>query len=180
MCVETIALISSVAGTVSSAVGAIQQGQASRRNANYQAQISMMNADISKKNAAFERMLGEEKSERQQMKARQAVGAMIASQGANGLDVNSGSNLDVRESATSAAKLDTETIKNDSARLAWGYESQAGQDVAQANLYRMEGRSSALAGFINAGSSLLSGSSQITNQYSRNYHEFGSDPLGLY
>jgi hypothetical protein len=148
-----------------SAVGAIEQGQAQSQAASYQAEVSSMNAKIAKENATYEQASGEQQMYNQQQKARATVGAIVAAQGANNLDVNSGSNLSVRTGTEEMARLDALTIKNEAARKAWGYEAAAAGDTAQAGLYRSEASSSALAGYINAGSSILGGASSIGKLY---------------
>ena len=101
----------------------------------------------------------------QQKKTKATIGAITAGQGANNLDVNSGSDLQVRTSAAQLGQLDALTIKNNAARTAWNEENQASSYTAQSQLDTSESKSSSLAGFINAGNSVLGGASSIGKLY---------------
>ena len=147
------------------AAGAIKQGQAQKAAADYQAQIATMNSQIAQQNANNATQVGEQQQINQQMKTRATVGGILAAQGANNLDVNSGSQLDVKTSAQEMGQLDALTIRNNASRQAWNYEVQGATDTAQAGLYNSEGSSDQLAGFLNAGSSLLSGASSVGSKY---------------
>lgn len=147
------------------AAGAIEQGQAQSKAAAYQAQVATNNATIAKENANYATAAGEQSMVNQQKKTKATIGAITAGQGANNLDVNSGSDLQVRTSAAQLGQLDALTIKNNAARTAWNEENQASSYTAQSQLDTSESKSSSLAGFINAGNSVLGGASSIGKLY---------------
>jgi hypothetical protein len=176
MGVETIAIAALAAGGISTAVsvmGAYEQGQAQKRNADYQAKVADMNATISKQNANYEMALGEQRNEQQQTKAKAAVGSIVANQGANGLDVNSGSNLAVQTGAEEMGALDSQTIKNNATRTAYNYQVQATEATAQGQLDRAEGSQAQLSSYLNMGSSLLGGASSVGDQYIKYNQVYG-------
>ena len=165
MGIETLALAATAIGGLTSAVGAISSGQAASRNASYQAQIAQMNAKVATQNSAYEIQLGEQKSMAQQLKSRAAIGATVAAQGANNLDVNSGSNLQVQAGEAELGKLDALTIRNDASRQAYNFKTQAVSDSAQAALFQSESSQDALSGYIGAAGSLLSTAGTVGNDY---------------
>ena len=140
-----------------SALGQIQQGKAAAASAKYNAQVAENNAVVARQNAAFAGAEGNANAERQGMKTRAAVGAMKAAQAANGIDVNSGSAVDVRSSAAELGQLDAITIRSNAARRAYGFETEAVNDQAQAALDRAGGKAAQKASYIGAASTILGG-----------------------
>ena len=164
----SLALASTIAegvGGAVSAVGAISAGQAASKNAAYQSQIAQMNANIATQNARYAIEQGQQKEQAQQLKSRAQIGGMIAAQGANGLDVNSGSNLQTVEGAADLSRLDALTIRNDAAREAYNFQTQSVSDTAQAGLLKSQSSQDLTSGYIGAGSSLLSAASSVGNTY---------------
>src|SRR5215467_2711732 len=110
------------------------QAQAAR----YKAAVADVNANIADQNAAYERDVGDIVASQEGMKTRADVGAMKASQGASGIDVNSGSSVHVRESMIELGTYDEMTTRTSAARKAFAYGVEAMQDRSQADLYRYE------------------------------------------
>lgn len=143
------------ASMVSSAAGSIAQGRATSASDKYNAQIAQNNAIIAQQNAAFEGEQGAANAGIEQQKTRAQVGDIKASQAANGINVNTGSAVDVRAGAAELGKLDAITIRSNAARAAYGYQTQAASDSAQAQLDRAKAKNASTAGYINAGTTLL-------------------------
>lgn len=164
-----------VAGAAVSAYGVYQQGQAQSaalqaqaRAANYQAQVSANNQKIAEQNAQYAIASGMRKAEDQSMKNAAEAGMTKAAQGASGIDVNTGSAVDVRASQREIGQLDAETVLSNAQLTAYGYRTQGANYQAQSNLYGMEsaadkeGASAAeTAGAIGAAGSLLSSASSL-------------------
>jgi len=106
--------------------------------ANYRAGVAKINADIAKQNASYERDVGEIQAEQSGMKTRADLGAMKAHQGASGLAINTNTAAHVRESMIEIGAYDQAMIRSNAARRAYGFEVEATQDLAQADLYRYE------------------------------------------
>ncbi len=131
----TVGTVSSVLGglgTVASALGAIQQGQAAKKSANYNAQIQEHNAEIAQNNATLAGREGAANAAIEQQKARANVAGIKAAQAANGVDVNTGSAVDVRSSAAELGELNAITVRSNAVKQAYGYQTQAASDKAQA------------------------------------------------
>lgn len=133
-------------GSVFSAIGAMQQGKAASAAANY-------NASISERNAQIETMQASEDAERSRRASRRRIGAMRAAYGASGVTME-GSPLDVLEDSFAEGELDALTIQYQGRMAA---ENHRGEAV----LSRMQGKAAKKAGFIRAGTSLLTGATKV-------------------
>src|SRR5215467_7981788 len=94
----------------------------------YQQAVSLMNRDIAKQNAIWSLRTGDIKAEEAGMQARFELGAAKASQGASGIDINSGSSVHVRESMIEIGTYDEMTTRTNAARKAFAYGVEAMQD----------------------------------------------------
>lgn len=162
-----IATILTIASTAIGAVGAIQQGNAQAEASRYNAKVSTMNAEMSRRRAkdAQERGAREEQQKRAQIAALK--GQQIAAMAANGVDLTFGSPLDTIADTAMLGELDALTIRKNTAREAYDYEVQAVNGQADANLSRMNANASQTAGYLNAAGTLLGGASTAYSQYRR-------------
>lgn len=143
------------AATGLQAFGQIQQGKAAANAANYNSEIAGNNATIARQNATFAGEEGEEKAAQEEQQTRGRVGALVANEGAAGLDVNSGSDVNVRASASETGMLDALNIRSNAARQAYGYQTQASSYDAQAKLDKQQAKQDKTAGYIGAFTSVL-------------------------
>lgn len=144
-----------VAAISAQALGSIAQGQQEKKAADYNARVQENNAKIAEQNARFAGEEGAANAATEAMKTRAAIGGIKAAQAANGVDINSGSPVDVRSSAAELGELNAITIRNNAARHAYGYQTEASSDRAQAQLDRQQGKYAAEAGFFKAGTTVL-------------------------
>lgn len=142
----------SAAGAGMSAYGSIQQG-------NYQAQVAKNNATMAQQNATYSAQSGLAQGQQQSLQNAAQLGQMKANQAANNVDINSGSALDVQEGQEAAGNLDTQTTIHNSLLQAYGYQTQAESDTAQASQDQT-------AGYEGAASDVLSAASSIGFKYS--------------
>lgn len=139
------------------AVGAATSGAAARQAAQYNAQIAGINQQVSEQNAIQATQAGEQQAGMSQQKTRATVGAIKAGQAASGVDINSGSAVDVRSSAAQLGELDAINIRANAARTAYGYGNQAAGFGAQAQLDKLTGENAGVAGDIGAATTFLGG-----------------------
>ena len=151
----TIGTVASIAAGGLGVFGAIQQGQAAKSSANYNAAVAANNAKIADQNAKWAAAEGNANVEAKQLETRQKVAAMKTAQAANGVDINSGSALDVRTSAAELGELDALNIRANSARKVYGYETQSSNATAQSQLDKSEGKNAATAGYVGGATTLL-------------------------
>jgi hypothetical protein len=165
---SAVAIASLAVGVVGAGVaayGQIQAGNAAQSAANYQAQVAANNAIIADQNARQATAAGNAQAEQSRMKTNNLVGAMMAGQASSGLDVGSGSPLDVRTSQKEVGELDVLTIRNNAARQAYGYQTQSMSSTAQSALDTLQGQNAAAAGDIGGVSSVLGGAASAGNKY---------------
>ena len=173
----SIALMSLVAGVAStgmSAAGSYESGQATKANDQYQAAVAANNALIAKQNAAWDIQAGETAATNQGLKTRAQIGTEKASQGAAGIDVNSGSAAKVRAGTESMGMLDAMTIRSNAAKQAYSAQVQATNETAQSQLDTAAGKQAGEAGDIGAAGGLLSGVSTVGSRYAGFLQSSGS------
>jgi len=156
MCLAAIgglgAVLSGI-GALAGAVGSIASGIQGQKVAEYNAKVADNNAVAEQQRAAFDANI-------QRDRVRQAVGSQRAAGAANGLDITSGTPVAVLGDTAKAGELDVlaRLYAGDSAAVAYRNDAQR---------FRAEGKAQRTAGFINAGSSLISGFGQMArNRYS--------------
>lgn len=166
----------SLASGVVGAFGAIQQGQASSAAAKANAQIQQNNATIARQNAVFATQEGEANAAVKEGQTRAQVGAIKAAQAENGIDVNTGSALDVRSSASQLGELSAINIRANAARQAYGLQTEAQSYDSQANLDKSQAKNDSTAGYVKAGATLLGGAANPKNDWDA---LLGSSSLGI-
>lgn len=180
MGIETLA-IASLAGSVISGgmgfLGAMQQGEAASQSAKYQAQVARNNEIIATNNAQYAAESGAARAQAQDFKNRAALGELESQQAASGLDLESGSNADVRRGARNVARLDTETLYNNALLQVRGAQAQGVGFKAQAGLDELEGRNAQSAAMTRGFGSLLGGASSFSDKWLR-YQNTGVPGFG--
>jgi hypothetical protein len=154
-------------GAAVSAAGAMEQASATQNQMNYQAAVANINAGIDRQQAQREIALGEQQAQQQGMKTRAEVGGIIAEQGAGGLDVRSGTNAMVQNSAESLGRFNEAIVRNDASRRSYDYLVKGFQDEASSQLYSFGARQAPIAGAFAAAGSLLGGASSAATSYAR-------------
>lgn len=149
------------AGLAVSAAGAIQQGQAQAASSSYQAAVAANNAKTAEQNAVYTTLAGEQQSQQEGLKAGQRQGLIKASQAASGIDVNSGSAVDVQSSQRAADRLSEETVAQNAALRAYGYRTQGTGFQAQAGLDKAAADEAPIAAAFGAAGGLLKGAGQL-------------------
>ena len=150
-----ISVVSTLAAGAVTAMGAMEQASAQQNMMNYQAQVAAMNANIDRQQASQQLALGETQAQQQGMKTRAEVGAIVAQQGAGGLDVRSGSPLAVQQSAENLGRFNEALVRNDAQRREQDYLVKGFSDEASSRLYAFGAEQAPIAGAYAAGGSLL-------------------------
>lgn len=152
MCEPTTIAALTVAATGLQAFGSIQQG-------NYQAAVARNNQIIANRAADDATERGIEAERQQRMKTQQVLGRQKAAMAANGLDISSGSPVDILSDTARFGEYDALTIRSNAEREAYGYRTQAAQYGAEAKMAKR-------SGYLNAAGSLLTGASKVGSQFS--------------
>ncbi len=163
-----------VLGAATSAVGTIMGGEATAQAAAYNAEIARNNAKIANQNATYSIQAGQAKAETQGLQEAEQGGAVKTALAANGVDVNSGSALDVEKGQREKGALDVDTVMNNAELQAWGYKTQQASFLDQAALDTMEAQEAPLGADLSAGGGLLSSVSSLGMKW--NPFTMGSTP----
>ncbi len=176
-----IAAVAGVVGAGVSAYGLVQQGQAAKEagaaqaaSANYSAAVAANNAAIAEQNAQHAEQAGLAQAQAVSLKGAATSGRIKAAQAASGIDVNTGSAVDVQESQAEKNTLDTETVMSNAELQAYGYRTQGVGYKSQEELDLATGRQAPIAAsfaasgdYLKAGGGLLSSVSSVGSKWSQ-------------
>lgn len=168
MGIETVAAVSigsSIAGGILGAFGSEKKADAEAQADMYKAQVARNNAIIAERKAGQTREAGGIEAENNDLKTKSKIAEATVVQAANGLDVNTGTNVDVRNSMADLGRLDTLTIISNAAKKAQDFEVQAMNFNAEGQLDTMAAENAKEAGDINAASSLISGAGSVADKW---------------
>lgn len=141
--------IAAIGASVLAAGGAVYSGQQQKKMSNYQAAQAEADAEASQKAARVE-------ADRIRKAGARQAAAANAAMAASGVEAGEGTALRITSGITEDAEQDAyQTILN-------GVNS-SNRLQAQAQADRISGNNAATAGYINAGSSLLSGGAKAYN-----------------
>lgn len=147
MGIGTAIAVAGITGAAVSAAGAVHQGL-------YSAAVARNNAKISEQNAAYATEAGNQSAQITSLQSAAEGGSLKANQGASGVDVNTGSAVSVQAGQRAAGQLETETTLHNALLSAYGYQTQAESDKAQA-------QQDIVGGFTQAGGGLLENASSL-------------------
>lgn len=131
------------AGAVYSAYSQYQAGRYSQR-------VAEVNAEMARRAAADATIRGNNEEAALRERNYRLMGAQQAAYASSGVDLGSGTPLDVVSSSAGLGELEALTVRNNAAREAYGYTTQATQYEAEGALARYRGNAGAVG-------SLLSG-----------------------
>lgn len=133
----------------------------------YQAQVAKNNQIIADESADKAIESGLVAADIQSKKGAAVEGNVKASQAANGIDVNTGSAVGVRQGVRMAAKINSETALNNAEWTGWGYRSKAAGYGADAGLDTMAAGSDIAGGNAGATGALIGGAGSILQNASQ-------------
>jgi hypothetical protein len=166
--IETLAITSLAASGASGilgAFGASASADAEAASYNYKAAVASNNAKIAKMNADQATFAGGVAAQNNDLKTKNMVATQLVTQAANGLDVGSGTNVKLRESAEALGHLDTLTILSNAAKNSQGFKAQGMNFEAESGLYKAAASNAETAGEINIMKSLLGGATSVADKW---------------
>jgi hypothetical protein len=110
------------------------------RQGAYQAEVARMNAKFAGDQARVEALSGATEAETLKLKAGQFAGEQKAQFASAGVDVGSGSALDILADTRLMSDIDAATIKSNAASRAYARENQEMSDLAQANILSLSSK----------------------------------------
>lgn len=169
----------SAVGTVASGYGMYAQGQQAKAQGDYQSAVAANNAAIAAQNAAVQERAAQDAlargridEQQHRLKVSQMKGAQRSALAASGVQVDSGSALDVLADTAMFGEMDALTIRSNAEREAYSARigahnarAQGMNNVAESNLFKLAGANSARSGMIGAGSTFLGGAGRTAMDY---------------
>jgi hypothetical protein len=135
---QALGLIGGIGGTIAGGVNQVaginQEYDAKAQTYRYQAGVADINAKIATQNASFALDQGESTALNEGMKLGAQFGNITAAQASSGIDINSGSAVDVRDSQRKLNTIDIGNIQRTAAKTAYDYGTQSTQFQNQATL----------------------------------------------
>lgn len=149
------------------AYGAIKSADAASAAAKYNSAVEGQNAAISKTNAQIAEQSGEAQAGIQGQRTKMAIGQSLATTGASGVSVDSGSASSVRDSMRSLGEIDSLTIRSNAAREAYGYNVKSKSEEGQSALSAFEAANDTTGGKILAASTFLGSLGTASSEYQK-------------
>jgi hypothetical protein len=150
-----------IAGAGISAIGTIEQGEATSNAASYQAQVAQNNAIIAEQNATYASNAGLAQAAATSLKGASQAGKVKTAQAASGIDVNTGSAVNVQASERETNVLNSESVLNNAELQNYGYRAAATGYKATAGLEEEEAAQAPVGAALSATGNLLSAASSI-------------------
>lgn len=160
-----VSLGGTAAGAGISTVGSFLQGKSQADLYQYRAGLSLAKKQIDLQNRDFALQSGESEAQNYGLRSRFQAGGIKAAQGASNLDVGSGSMLDVQRGQKLVSDIDMANIRTNAARRAYGFETQAAMDEAEAGLYDKAAKGAFQGGLIKSAASLVSGATSVSDKW---------------
>jgi len=154
-----------LAGGITSAIGAETTAAATQQSYNYQAGVAQINSTIDLQNADYARSQGETQAMQYGLQAGQRQAQIRNTQAASGLDVNSGSAAAVQASQKTITGIDTAQIRSNAAKTAYDYDVKSTMDLNQSTLDVMAGDNAITAGNFQAASSILGSVGSVSSKW---------------
>jgi hypothetical protein len=146
-------------------------GKAQQDAANSQADLADFNAQVADLQATDALARGDQNEARFRAGVRGMVGTQRTGFAAGGIDVSSGSAVDVQADTAYFGELDALQIKTNAAREAWGFSVQADDLRKRAEIARKSGvfleatgRANATSAYVAGATSLVVGSANLYKQ----------------
>lgn len=171
-----VALGAGLVGSLISGIGQANSLDAQSANASYQAQVASNNAVIAGRNANMDLQAGVTAETNQGLKTRSQVGSALTSEGASGVNVNTGSFVGARQGISEIGALDALTTRSNTAKQLYADETQQTNYQAQSTLDTQESQQASAAAPLAFAGSLLSGASSVGGSYFKYMQSGGGTP----
>ena len=165
MCDPVTLAVMTMASAAVSAYGQYQSGKAQEAASEYNAQVQENNARVAEQYAKAAEARGDDEARQKRIDAERMASRQQAVLAAKGIDISTGTPLDILGDTAMYGELDAQTIKYNAGLEAYQQRATASNALSQAELSRMEGRQAAKAGTMQAFGTLIGGASKAGNQY---------------
>lgn len=144
---------------IASALGSFNSSSATKAANKYQAEISANNVQIAQMQGSQAILRGETLESSERLKTAGLISTQRAAYAANGVDVTSGSAIEVQASTKFLGNVDAATIRDNALNEAWGYSVAAtnasnAQQFYSASANNINPLESAVTGFLTSANSV--------------------------
>lgn len=169
----------SIGGGALKAFGEMQAGDAKASELKYKAAVSRLNKQIAEQNSEYALASGEQAAARKGLETMFVLGRQTVAQAANGFDVNSGTNVEVRESTQRLGYMDQGVIREEAGRKAYGYRIKAASEEAEAQASELAAANVKKASRIQAISTILGSAGSVASKWYQGSQSFGGASSGV-
>lgn len=134
---------------------AYSQSKAQKSEGAYQAQQFETNSRIANLQADDAIFRGNQDAARHKQQVKKVIGAQRAAMGAQGIEINADSALDVQADTAGLGAIDEATIKNNAFREAWGYRVAGADYASQAEFARLSAANKSRNTILTAGMNIV-------------------------
>ena len=127
------------------------QYQAQKAQGEYQKQMFDLNAKLAELNSQDAIRRGDQTASTLRRENKKLMGSQRAALAAQGIDIDSGSALDIQNETADLGYMDQITAKNNAWREAWGYKVESNNSLAQGNLAKSAANFSAYTSLATGG-----------------------------
>lgn len=156
----SIGTIASIASIAFSALGAIQQGKAQSAAEKANAAAAARNAEISRRNAEQARIQADQAASEERREGRLRISSIRAKAGKSGVTISGSPLLAIADQAANN-ELEAQKILQAGEFKEQSFLAQAGLDDAESANASSRAKSARTAGFIKAGTGILSGTASL-------------------
>ncbi len=168
MCTPMLGMMLNFAGAMSQAAGQRHAAEAKAAEYRYQAQVDDNNRKVAEWKAADAKARGQKDEAALRVKVAQLKGRQRSALAASGVEVGSGSALDILGDTAALGELDALTIRSNAERESYEQNVVASNLKANAGMKRMGADNAIIAGKIGAQTSLLTGAGSVASKW-QNY-----------
>lgn len=162
---SVLAIVAAVAGTALSALGSYSANENSANAAEAQADIDTQNAAIARTAGEDARWAGFQEAAKIETAGKQFAGSQIAAMGSSGMEVGSGTNIDIQMDTARGVAADATVARTDAKNQQEAYEETA-------KLYELEAEGNEdlasyyrSAGILTSSAIILNGASSAYKSY---------------
>jgi hypothetical protein len=153
VCEVTTATMFWIALASSAATGAYT-ADASKKQGQYQAEVAHQNAALSDHKAAQAATIGSIQEERARTRGKLAIGQQRAAIAANGVDLGSGTAMDIVSDTALFGEEDALTTRFNAMNDAWGLRAQAVDYRNQGRAAKAKGKNEATGTYLTTGANM--------------------------
>lgn len=153
----------SIAGAVSSAVGAYYSARSAKNGLKHQARMAEINAQISELGAKSALLQGQRQEQASRLAAGQLKSRQRVSMAANGIDLASDTPQNILNTTDFMSEADALTIQRNALQAAWGYRTQATNQQIGATMARAD--AGGVSPFVSAATSLVGSATAVASRW---------------